>query len=209
MKKYNSHILTVTTESAKRALGINSDFTSGFFPVTGDINKLFKVEDVWVGPRTLLEQDPTFNHVIPYILVRHNNTHLVYQRTKFSGENRLSGNYSIGFGGHIDIGDVISDNGESIDLLGSIIESSARELREELNISFTNIKVKGFILDNTNDVGLVHLGVVLIGNSDITEIESLEDQIDLKGFMTIEEMAGIDNFENWSKILLNEIRDGL
>lgn len=206
MKKYKSHILAVTTDAAKRVC----QGKQGFIPVS-DIK--FEVEDIWVGPRTLLEQDSNFKHIIPYIVIKHKDTFLVYQRTSTGGEGRLHGNHSIGFGGHIDVGDVeYANNGETIDVFKSILYSAERELYEELYLDYYTSKndIIGFLYDDTNSVGEVHLGVVMVLDIEHSEgIHSPENQIDLKGFLSLSEIQSIDNFENWSSILIERFKEGI
>lgn len=199
MKQYNSHIVTTTTEACLRITNGNVGFT----PINFDSYKQeLHIDDIWVGSRTVLEQDNRFKHIIPYIVVRKDDTYLVYQRTSSGGESRLHGNHSIGFGGHIDVVDInLSKDYQTIDVVDTIFTSAKRELKEELNIIDSELYILGFLYDDSNEVGNVHLGVVML--CDVSEeLETPENQIELKGFKTLDELSQYDNFETWSKMLI-------
>jgi len=204
MKDYKSHILAITTDAAKHLVDYKQGFIQGRDLL--DINP----DDIIIGSRNVLEQDSNFKHIIPYILVKRGDKYLSYQRTSKSGESRLHGNYSIGFGGHIDVGDVkLVNDYQQIDLVGTIKFSAWRELAEELGIIFSHetvddLVVKGFLYDDTNDVGQVHIGFVFVVEVDENrELSSSETQIDIKGFKTKEELVSeLAKYENWSQLLI-------
>lgn len=98
-------------------------------------------------PRSVCETDEELLQVIPYIVVKCDDHLMCYSRE--GGEPRLDAKASIGFGGHINAGDDSYDEG------------AAREGREELkgfNASVLSPAL-GFIYDDSNPVGRVHLGV--------------------------------------------------
>jgi len=209
-KDYKSHILAVTSESANRAVINDNMFTRRF---TQQLP--FESNDIFIGPRNILEYDTNFKHIIPYILIEQNGKYLSYQRTTKSGESRLHGSYSIGFGGHIDVGDIVTQNSnQEIDLLNTVYKSAAREITEELSLQesdviTTNFEIYGFLTDNSNEVGLVHFGLVLklVLKSDIIVV-SPENQIDLKGFKTIDELYHtVSDYENWSSALIKHLKN--
>lgn len=197
-----SHILAITSYAAKLAtLGLN-----GFIPFDPKAKKFpFDGNEVWVGPRQHLEEMETFKQIIPYVLVARDDKFLVYKRTKSGGEERLHDKVSIGFGGHIDIGDVVAtENGESIDIETTIANAAAREITEELKLNETpEFMPYGLILDESDAVGRVHLGIVMIAHINGMALAN-EDQIDLVGFKTIENLDEM-NLESWSRILINAL----
>lgn len=201
MKKYNAHILTTTSNGARKAINNKLGFSPFNFDIDGD--------ELWFGPRNILETDSNFKHIIPYVIVEQDGKYLTYRRTSKGGESRLHGNFSLGFGGHIDICDCItSNNGSSIDLNKTIMNSAERELSEELGIFYHDgFEFFGLILDDSNAVGSVHLGVVLkIKVPSGLKIVSPEDQIDLQGFKNQEELlSDINDYENWSSYLINHL----
>lgn len=199
MKK--SHILCVTTHAAHLA---TTGIRDGFINFPEDTQRFpFEGNELWIGPRHHLESMETFKQIIPYVLVIRDDRILVYQRTKASGESRLHDKVSIGFGGHIDVGDVVATNdGESIDIETTVANAAAREITEELKLNETPEFVPyGLILDESDEVGRVHLGIVMVAHIK-GMVTSNEDQIDLKGFKDIEELNEM-NLESWSRILIN------
>lgn len=209
-KDYKSHILAVTNKSVSLVVKQNKLFTHSF------IQELpFHSDDIFIGPRNVLEFDSNFKHIIPYILIEQDGKYLSYQRTSKSGESRLHGSYSIGFGGHIDIGDVVTQNSnQQINLLETIFKSATRETTEELSINFntdvlnSTFEIFGFLNDDSNEVGLVHFGLVLkLRLKSGINISSPENQIDLKGFKTIDELYQTNtDYENWSNALIHYMK---
>lgn len=207
MKDYKSHILAITTDSAKKLV----NFKQGF--IHGDKIEV-NPDDVIIASRNVLEQDANFKHIIPYILVKQGDKYLTYQRTSKGGESRLHGDFSVGFGGHIDVGDInLQNDGQQINLSESIIFSAQREMAEELAIILyyeeteTSLVIKGFLYDDSNAVGSVHLGlVIVIEVPEDREITSPEDQIDLQGFKTKDELLeNLVKYENWSQLLIENL----
>lgn len=87
------------------------------------------------------------------------------------------------------------------DLMG---ENCMRELFEELEIkSEVEVKLLGFINDDENEVGEVHIGVVYLISVDKEEnVAVLEtDTLEIE-FATAEEISKDENLEAWSKLLL-------
>ncbi|MCX6803858.1 MAG: hypothetical protein NTY48_04790 [Candidatus Diapherotrites archaeon] len=147
------------------------------------------------------ENDPLYKQIIPYHFVTHKEKIFCYQRTTKAGENRLHNNYSIGIGGHINPFD-----GNEKTTKAQLIQSGAkREFDEE--ISYTGkrkTEITGFINDDTNDVGKVHLAMIVQ-----VELENdgakLKEDVYAKGSMqTIGEIKKhYIELENWSQILFD------
>lgn len=110
-------------------------------------------------PRNLAETDDSFKQLIPYIIVSWNNKIALYQRA--GTEQRLSGLWSIGVGGHINALDY-----ENTMALTDVFWSGAkRELFEEFAIDdhqHPGFEFLGIINEELTDVGKVHLGIVLL-----------------------------------------------
>ena len=203
MKKHSSHIVAVTSYSADVAtVGIED----GFIRFDEDSEKFpFDDNEVWIGPRSHLEQMETFKQIIPYCLVIRDDKILVYERTKSGGEARLHEKVSIGLGGHVDVSDIeVKNQGQTIDLESTIANAAARELTEELKLNEVPQFIPfGLILDKSDEVGRVHLGIVMTAH--VTGmVSSNEEQINLLGFKTIEELDEM-NLESWSRILVNHL----
>src|SRR5438552_16863326 len=52
-------------------------------------------------PRAEVEDDPSYQQIIPYVSFRHRDLYLLTQRLRWSVERRLRQQYSLGGGGHI------------------------------------------------------------------------------------------------------------
>src|SRR6267143_5115204 len=57
-------------------------------------------------PRAEVEDDPSFQQIIPYVVFRHRDRYLLTHRLRASSERRLRKQYSLGVGGHINPGDL-------------------------------------------------------------------------------------------------------
>jgi len=55
-------------------------------------------------PRAEVENDPTFQQIIPYVVFRHGARYFLTHRLRASSEKRLRKQYSLGVGGHINPG---------------------------------------------------------------------------------------------------------
>lgn len=164
------HIICTTNELVKNTLSCE-----GFIKTNTDI---FNPEQLWVGPRPHLEFDENFKQIIPYILLSFQGKIAVYQRTKHGGESRLHNLHSIGFSGHIDAFDLAYDTDGTINLDQTIETSGQREINEELRIDGVVSKTKlGYILDNSNPVDRVHIGVVERWELSSESVKSNEEEI--------------------------------
>ncbi|NTU73459.1 hypothetical protein HGB07_04810 [Candidatus Roizmanbacteria bacterium] len=155
--------------------------------------------------RVEAEKDFNFIQLVSVFLVRFGPKYLTYKRTKRLPENRLHGFYSIGFGGHINIKEIrtlfnVFDPANS----GILI----RELMEELRLDSYRAEstvYKGLLFDDSKEISSQHLGIVydVFLDSDKYEIGERGFLVDPK-FESIEEMSNrIDEFENWSAIMIN------
>lgn len=166
---------------------------------------IFDLNHIWVGPRPQLEEDERFKQIIPYVILSYQGKLAVYQRTKKGGESRLHNLNSLGFGGHMDAFDMVyADNGElNLDL--TIEKSAQREIDEELVVSDIVSKTKlGYIIDNSNPVGRVHVGVVEQWELSSAEIKSNEEEIKVLGLFEPADLKQMSSdMENWSAHIVN------
>ncbi len=98
---------------------------------TTSVRDLFKA-GVHVQRRSELEETNEFRQVIPYVVFTHDDSVLVYSRTKKGSESELFDKCSIGFGGHIDDEVQLYDVHTSSGFVSAIIVSMVRELHEEV-----------------------------------------------------------------------------
>ena len=149
-------------------------------------------------PRSLMETDPTYKQIIPYLVFTHDGKLFLMQRQPKASETRLQSKFSLGIGGHIREEDITD---------ADIAGWARREFHEEVNYkdSFT-VEPLGILNDDSNDVGKVHVGFVYLlkGNSpDISVFEELKSG----ELLTIDECAQLyDRMETWSQIVFDWLR---
>lgn len=145
-------------------------------------------------PRPEAEERPDFKQIIPYVILLRGDKVFVTRRLNKGGEARLHGKISIGVGGHINPAD------EEGNLL---LRGLWREIHEEVALDKHGELVScGFINDDTNSVGSVHLGACFTlrveGDVSVRETEKLEGL-----WMTLPELkSNYDNMETWTQIAL-------
>src|ERR1700761_9019878 len=126
--------------------------------------------------RAQAEQDPEIKQVIPYVLVFRGDSILRYRRTKLSGESRLHGQRSIGFGGHVSYLDGHAGRAFSVAVspVVAVDNCIGREIKEELGISYDvgHLKSVGAVNTDATPVGQVHYGMIFV--------LQIPDDVDLK-----------------------------
>lgn len=155
--------------------------------------------------------------LLPYVVIT-NGEGLVryYRRSAKAGEPRLSGNVSIGYGGHIELGDMryqIDNQKDYLDISATILSNVKRELDEEVYEGFSSdtsgASLKGLIIDDSNPVGMVHLGLLLVVT--ITNMDSASKMLGTdpdagvvdKGWINPAELlASNEPLENWTRMAL-------
>ena len=175
-------------------------------------------EAMMFGSRDWLETDEDFLQIIPYcVITSENGDVLAYSRTAQTGENRLAGKISVGLGGHVNAEGLLQRNG-IINSPVTIMNSCYRELDEEVTLPLDDdypflIDFKGFIYDPSDEVGRVHLGLLMQCKiSDELEpvkhkISSSDKGINILGFYSKEYLLTSDEveLEGWSRIALEAL----
>ncbi len=145
-----------------------------------------------------VESDARWQQIIPYLIFEHNGKIFLMRRKGDHTDKRLSNKYSIGIGGHINRRDM---NGQG--LLGW----AKREFAEEIDFS-GNYKANflGIINDDSNDVGLVHVGLVihLVGDSDKIQVKDEHKSGELVSMAQLG--RSYKNMETWSQIIYDYFR---
>lgn len=165
------------------------------------------------------ESNPDYKQPIAYSVVVNTLLKKIfgYKRAidKSYHESRLAGNWCWGVGGHVEKIDEISKQAYEI-----IEKSRDRELSEEIEIKSKKsplIKLLGYINDDSNNVGKVHLGLLYIVETGANEIFPKDKEISEGNYKSLEELEDIcrrakDNgsgikVDSWSEIALLPIRD--
>ncbi len=154
-------------------------------------------------PRSRAEEDPAYKQIIPYQLFCCGQKYFVFRRGSKVGEQRLSGRLSIGVGGHIN--DMDCQTGRFS--MADFNRAMSRERHEELICpSGLTATFKGWINDDSDAVGRVHLGAVYIcktaGENDISIKTNGEDIYPIGWFSSREIIARRDEFEKWSLLAI-------
>lgn len=146
--------------------------------------------------RPAAEEDPSYKQIIPYVVLKQKGRVFSTRRLNKGGESRLHGKLSIGIGGHINPVD-------ETDRRSVLMKGLERELEEEVYIQRRGDLVpQGFINDDGNGVGAVHLGLCFSmeveGEVSVKETEKLSGS-----WLSLQELRSeYDNMETWSQIAL-------
>ena len=163
----------------------------------GDLERLVVTHGQFL-PRYLMEVDPTYKQIIPYMVFVYEKKVFVMQRSGQAGEQRLAHAYTIGIGGHVRHGDLHE---------GGLLEWGRREFEEEVAYAgdFSSASCLGVVNDESNDVGMVHLGVVFVlhATSDAITIRS-----ELKSGVLMDRptcLAHYSAMETWSQQVVDAL----
>ncbi len=148
-----------------------------------------------------MENDSSFQQIIPYILFSFKNKFFAYKYLSNAGEQRLVGNnYQLGVGGHI--------NNEDADNKKDILETGMmREWTEEVDFkgNILTKKLVGIIKDESTSVEQVHVGLVyhFIGDSADIKIKETDK---MEGLMIdLNDLSGNKiSHSVWMQIVYNE-----
>jgi len=152
--------------------------------------------------RDIVEDDPSFKQIIPYVIVRHGDRYLLTRRTNRQTESRLHGKYSIGVGGHI-------NDTEKFAAEQNVIEAGLeRELDEEIHLlgQRQSLNLVGIISDDSTPVGQVHLGLVFVLETASPDFRVNEPELMTAEWATMELLQeSFERMESWSQIVFREI----
>lgn len=149
-----------------------------------------------------VENDPSFQQIIPYIIFNFQDKCFIYKYLPKAGEQRLVDSYQIGVGGHINKEDI---NGNT-----DVLEAGMmREWSEEVDFkgNLLEKKLVGILNDDTRTVEAVHLGLVYKFFGDSSEISIKEtDKMagELVAINKIEEHIKGNFGSIWTQIVYRE-----
>lgn len=191
-------VLVVPNEYVK-AVKFVDGFCSDLFAVHDFLNSI-KGKTLFMD-REKAENDPSYQQLIPYVVIWSGREIFRYQRTKKGGESRLHDLVSIGVGGHINPDDDGATNYHA---------ALWRELTEEVGLSphiALSNECVGLIYDTTNEVGRVHLGVVHFVRVPNDVKLTMSDPALQNGYFqhVLELVNTSDPLENWSKLVIKNL----
>lgn len=162
-----------------------------------------------LADRRFCESDPTKQQLLPYIVaVNQHEKIFCYSRGNSGTEKRLVGNKSIGLGGHVD--DVPQFD---MSLYSWLQDEAEREVLEEVGLKpLAALEFVNLLVDRTNSVGRVHLGLLAIAHVDVPEtgVAAEEGHIEKGEWLTVaelQELAKNGELENWSAMALEQLAD--
>jgi len=150
-------------------------------------------------PRSEVENDPTYQQIIPYVVFRHRDRFFLTHRLRASSERRLRKQYSLGVGGHINRGDLGAGD--------PILDGLKREWEEEVVYDGKfEARLLGFLNEDSSPVSKVHLGVVFLVDGDSPNIRIRETDKLAGELLTLEEMRMYYlAMESWSQIVYDRL----
>jgi predicted NUDIX family phosphoesterase len=151
-----------------------------------------------------IEEDPTYKQLIPYVLIQFEDKYFFsMQRKTNQSESRLHNKKSLGVGGHVPKFTWQEPDENIVDA------GMYRELDEEvfLPLDFDLKGPIGFIYDDSNEVGQVHLAVVsVIHVQDSRSVRVRETNKMTGKFRSVDEILKEKHlYENWSQILIDHV----
>jgi len=153
-------------------------------------------------PRADVEDDPTYQQIIPYVVFRHNGHYFLTHRLRASSEKRLRKQYSLGIGGHINPRDLVGGD--------PILDGLKREWQEEVVYDGRfEARLIGFLNEDSSPVSKVHLGVVFLLDGDSPNIAIRETNKLAGELLTLDEMRIYYlGMESWSQIVYDQLMQG-
>jgi predicted NUDIX family phosphoesterase len=150
-------------------------------------------------PRAEVEEDPSYQQIIPYVVFRHRDRYFLTRRLRASTEKRLRQQYSLGVGGHINPGDL--EHGDPV------MDGLRREFEEEVDYrGEVQTTLLGLINDDSSPVSKVHLALAFLVEGSSPEIAIRETKKLAGELLTLEEMRIYYlEMESWSQIVYDRL----
>lgn len=148
-------------------------------------------------PRSIMETDPTYKQIIPYLIFKYNDQYFLMQRQAKASEQRLKNKFTLGIGGHMRQEDMQTD---------SIADWAMREFYEEVAYTGTiDIQQLGILNDDSNAVGQVHLGLVLLLHGNSADI-SVKSELKSGQLLNLDELKPFyQDMESWSQLVCSHL----
>lgn len=186
-------------------LAVHSEMTDNNLFIYNEFHKYTGLKAGLIS-RVFAETDDNYLQLIPYIVLRNeDNKYFAYMRGSSGNEGRLHGNVSIGLGGHVE------EEPDEFDLEHVFYEAARRELEEEVGLKISRSELMRLTKDITtvlynpiNEVGRVHLAVIMVIDIQSLDIKQLEEGVITKGqWLTLNELISKHDakemiLEDWS-----------
>jgi predicted NUDIX family phosphoesterase len=173
--------------------------------VTENLERLQQIirERHFFKARAEVEDDPSYQQIIPYVVFRHRDRYLLTHRLRASSERRLRKQYSLGVGGHINPGDLRAGD--------PLLDGLKREWEEEVVYEgHFEARLLGFLNEESSPVSKVHLGAVFLVDGDTPNIRIRETDKLAGELLTLDEMRiYFLEMESWSQIVYERLRSGV
>jgi len=181
-------------------------YPQGFHAFSGGAGQQFVERLAATGffvERARAERTPAWKQVIPYCVVQHEGRILRMRRRPKGGEARLFDKLTIGVGGHINPVDQESTTSTLF------ARAARRELEEELEVRGEyELRLCGFLNDDSNPVGAVHLGLIHVVTCmepvGIREHDVLVGEL-IEPEQLLSEARRGEDFETWSRTLIDHL----
>jgi len=175
---------------------------------TNDVNKYINIisKKHKFILRSKAEDNPHWQQIIPYLIFEKGDKIFLMRRKSDHTDKRLANMYSIGIGGHINEQDLKSTG--STGGTRSIMDWARREFEEEISYEGKyKTEFLGLINDDSNNVGLVHLGLVIHINGESDNI-AIRDEHKLGKLETLGKIGShYKHMETWSQIVYDFLSD--
>ncbi|MFZ7110040.1 MAG: phosphoesterase [Desulfatiglandales bacterium] len=159
----------------------------------------------WMARRTV-ELDPSYKQLIPYVVLQTLDGLYTGCYRRNGTEERLHALWSVGIGGHVNVGDRLE--GE-MDLSAIVYRGMEREVKEEFrSLPPENIQpvFHGIINEEKTAVGHVHIG--LVHRIHVTDMSCFRPGEELAGFAWLDFDEILSRpLEIWSRLALNLLEE--
>lgn len=190
-KKLDEMVLVVKRECVIPAQGLH-----GIMPINEKsiISTITRHQDYM--SRSLAEHDPRYKQIIPYLVFTHEDSYFLMQRRSTASETRLRNKFSLGIGGHVRQEDLAAGS--------TLFDFARREFDEEINYQGgLTIEPIGLLNDDTNEVGKVHVGLVMLIHGTTPHI-SIKSELKSGELVSLEACkARYQDLEQWSQIVVD------
>ncbi len=205
----NENVLVLPAKPLKEA-GVY-----GYIDDTNQIISLLKKAKSIYKPRKNAETDFNCKQIITYVLVAKGSKILSYRRGKFSNAGQeILGARSVGFGGHVSDTDADFLDQETFGIRNNasreLLEELWLEREEQMNLQKSkSLRLFSFINVDDTEEAKKHIAAILLYYC-TPKFEPKKGELsinDLNWLDITHRPNNLDDFELWSRIIINKLRD--